>query len=245
MAFRTFLSSMGINAPAVDTVPGRDAVRPGEELPFEVVVRGGGADVKVDRLAVELLIRVEDSESTETGWTNPHVLASSDTGSFALAAKEDRVFESSLVIPWEMPLTHALGNRLKGARCALRTTMEIDNAVDRGDFDEIAVHARPVQDAMFQAFADLGFRFDEAEVKQYYRNFQQTQTLPYCQELEFWFPSSYHRQDQLEMSVITADAESVEVIPGAAGSFLFAADELDVQRWTSWLDEFCRERWAR
>ncbi|GHB58360.1 hypothetical protein GCM10010377_56650 [Streptomyces viridiviolaceus] len=245
MAFRTFLSSMGINAPAVDTVPGRTAVRPGDELPFKILVRGGGADVKVDRLAVELVIRVEESETTETNWTDPHVLATSDTGAFALAAKEDREFEGSLAIPWEMPLTHALGRRLKGARCALRTTMEIDNAVDRGDFDEIAVHARPVQDAMFQAFADLGFRFDEAEVKKHFRNFQQTQTLGYCQELEFWFPASYNRQDQLEMTVITPDAESVEVIPGSTGSFLFTADELDVQRWTSWLDEFCRERWDR
>ncbi|WP_432089240.1 sporulation protein [Streptomyces sp. bgisy095] len=245
MAFRAFFSALGINAPEADTVPDQTAVYPGEELPFKVAVRGGGADVQVERLTVELVIRVEDSESTEAGWANPQVVTSIGIGPFTLAAKDEQSFEGSVAIPWEMPLTHALGSRLKGAQCALRTTMAIDNAVDRGDFDEIAVHARPVQDAMFQAFADLGFRFAEAEVKKHYRNHQQTQTMAYCQELEFWFPTSYNRLDQLEMTVITARPDSVEVIPGSIGSFLFTAEELDVSTWTSWLDDFCRSRWSR
>ncbi|MDI3403965.1 sporulation protein [Streptomyces cavernicola] len=244
MAFRAFFSALGINAPEADTVPARTDVHPGEELPFRVAVRGGGADVQVDRLTVELVIRVEEYEAAETGWAAPQVIASVELGSCTLPAKQELTFEGTVAIPWEMPLTHALGQGLKGARCALRTTMAIDNAVDRGDFDEIAVHARPVQDAMFQAFANLGFRFAEAEVKKHYRNHQRTQKLPYCQELEFWFPSSYNRQSQLEMTVITAQPDSVEVIPGSIGSYLFTADQLDVAAWTNWLDDFCRSRWS-
>ncbi|MFJ7066566.1 sporulation protein [Streptomyces sp. NPDC101115] len=47
---------LGHQRARVDTVPGRTAVHPGEELPFRVAVHGGGADVRVDRLTVELVI---------------------------------------------------------------------------------------------------------------------------------------------------------------------------------------------
>ncbi|MER6912520.1 sporulation protein [Streptomyces sp. NPDC000594] len=246
MAFRTFLSSLGINAPEVDTRPGRTVVRPGEELGFTVVVRGGGAAVEVDRLLVELVLRTEASENSDTSWANPDTALSVVIDPFELAAGEERVFERTLTVPWTLPLTHARGTALKGARSALRTTLEIDNAVDRGDFDEIQVHGLPVQDAFFAAFEKLGFRFHEAEGKKGYARQQKTRTGGFRQELEFWFPASYRYTagGQLEVGLVPTGPDEVEALIGSLDPVFFTAKEMTVEKWAEWLDATCRPRWA-
>ncbi|TMQ89680.1 hypothetical protein ETD83_38900 [Actinomadura soli] len=165
MAFRTFLSSFGVNAPEVTTILESDEVRPGGTVHARVSVKGGGADVRVERIAVQVVTRVEAAEATEKSWDNPGVVAVQSLPAFELAAGEAGEHRVAIEVPWEMPITHALGRRLRGTRAAVRTILEIGRAVDRGDFDEIAVHALPAQDLFFGAYEALGFRFDEAEVK--------------------------------------------------------------------------------
>ncbi|MBE1534346.1 sporulation protein [Actinomadura algeriensis] len=245
MAFRTLLSSLGVNAPRVETVLVSSAVRPGGTLAASVTLEGGGADVSVERLGVELVTRVEARETTETRWTNPGVVVSHGTGAFELGAGETREFRLDIEVPWEMPVTHALGRSLKGARAAVRTTVEIGKAVDRGDFDEVAVHALPAQDMCFEAFRRLGFRFDEAEVKRFRAHGGINQTLPYCQELEFWFPREYGRPrgDQLEVMFI-ARHDSMDLITGPRGPYPFTYSEMERERFVRWLDGHCRSAWG-
>ncbi|WUI01299.1 sporulation protein [Spirillospora sp. NBC_00431] len=243
MALRRLLSSVGVNAPSVETLLERSAIYPGQQLPVTVVMRGGGADVEVGRLVVELVVRVEESEPTETEWNNPQVVTSFQVDRFVLRAGSEVPYKGVLEVPWGMPLTHVLGAPLKGGRCAVRTTIEIDNAVDKGDFDELQVHGLPVHDAMFRAFADHGYRFDEAEVKAHWRNHHTLQTLPYCQELEFWYPPAYRNSAQLEM-VLIVTKDMVEVIPGSVGAYQFAPATLDHAWWSRWIEHFCEPRWS-
>ncbi|CAL9579819.1 Sporulation-control protein spo0M [Streptomyces sp. enrichment culture] len=245
MAFRTFLSALGVNAPTAETTVENPDVRPGEELRCRTVVKGGGAAVRVDRFALELVTRVEAREPSDTGWSNPGVVDVSalDEG-FVLEAGQTLDFTTTFAVPWEMPLTHALGMPLKGARTAVRTVLEIDRAVDRGDFDEVRVHALPAQDVFFQAYLDLGFRFDEAEVKDYVCTGGENQTLRYCQELEFWFPPEYRRESQLE-TLFIARHDSLDLITGSKGPYPFRYADLDRESWTAWLDEHLRSLWFR
>jgi sporulation-control protein len=250
MALRTFLRTLGANAPKVETVLGGDRVRPGEELPYTVTLHGGGADVELERLAVELIIRLEDKEETESGWTNPHVLLENVlAGPRTLEAGEVRRLDGTFRLPWEMPFTHSRGLRVKGPRCAVRTRLEIDNAVDRGDFDEVEVHALPAQDAVLQAFAELGFRMEEAEVKAGMLGNQKTQTLPFWQENEHWFPPAYNwgsgAEAQLEVAVITPGPDTVEVVTGAVETHVFTPAQILAPGWTDWLDRHCRDHFAR
>ncbi|GGM14168.1 hypothetical protein GCM10010129_67920 [Streptomyces fumigatiscleroticus] len=246
MAFRKFLSSLGINAPEVETVLGSSAVRPGDVLEATVQLRGGGADVEVERLRLDVVTRAEDREETETGWANPMTIVSAVVdGPLTLHAGENRTERIALQLPWEMPLTHVLGGRrLRGARVAVRTELAIDNSVDRGDFDEFEVHALPAQDAILKAYADLGFRFDEAEVKLGTPTGAHNSKVGYWQEIETWFPPEYGRGDQLE-SVFVARADSLDLVTGQSGPHLFTYAEQDQDAWTKRIDEHMRKTFMR
>ncbi|MGW0597684.1 sporulation protein [Streptomyces sp. NPDC002776] len=242
MAFRTFLSALGINAPQVETVLDREAVRPGEKLTVVVTLRGG-ADVLVERLKLDVVGRFEDSEPDETGWANPGVILSwTEEGPFALAAGKERVRDVDFELPWEMPLTHVLGGRrLKGARVAVRTELAIDNSVDRGDFDEFSVHALAPQDVVLQAYADLGFRFDEAELKKGTPGSAVASRVGFSQEIELWFPAEYGSIGGLEIA-FNAREDSLDLLTGGSGRLTFSYDDLDPGQVRARLDAHYRER---
>jgi sporulation-control protein len=247
MAFRKFLSSLGINAPEVDTVLGTSVVRPGDVLEATVQLRGGGADVEVERLRLDVVTRAEDREQTETGWDNPLTIVSAVVdGPLTLHAGEHRTERIAIQLPWEMPLTHVLGGRrLRGARVAVRTELAIDNSVDKGDFDEFQVHALPAQDTILQAYADLGFRFDEAEVKLGTPKGGENSQVGYWQEIETWFPQHYRRPGGQLESVFVARPDSLDLITGSSGPHLFNYDELDRDAWTKRIDEHMRTTFLR
>ncbi|WUH97308.1 sporulation protein [Spirillospora sp. NBC_00431] len=243
MAFRTFLGSLGINAPDIATVLESDEVRPGGTVHARVNVKGGG-DVRIERIAVQLVTRVEAAEPTGKSWDNPGVVASQALAAFELASGEVREHRLAIEVPWEMPITHALGGRLRGTRAAVRTILEIDNAVDRGDFDEIAVHALPAQDLFFGAYQTLGFRFDEAEVKTGRVNGGRNQTSKFWQELEFLFPAGYRREPRARLeTVFIARPGSLDLITGPHGPYPFEYAGLTLDQCARWLDEHCRSLW--
>ncbi|MGH3238924.1 MAG: sporulation protein [Spirillospora sp.] len=246
MAFRTFLGSLGVNAPEVATVLESGEVRPGGTLHARVTAKGagGGADVRIERIAVQLVTRVEAAEPTEKSWDNPGVVAFQALPAFGLAAGEVREHRLAIDVPWEMPITHALGRRLHGTRAAVRTILEIDDAVDRGDFDEIAVHALPAQDVFFGAYETLGFRFDEAEVKTGRVNGGRNQTSKFWQELEFFFPDAYGRAPHAQLeTVFIARPDSLDLITGPHGPYPFDYAGLTPDGCATWLDEHCRALW--
>ncbi|MFH8367406.1 sporulation protein [Streptomyces sp. NPDC018031] len=246
MAFRRFLSSLGINAPSVETVPDRTAVRPGEQLGCTVTVRGGGADVTIERLTLQVVARFEDLEGGEHGWDNPGALLTSGVpGPFTLPAGATRTERVVFDLPWEMPLTHVLGGRrLRGARVAVRTELAVDNAVDKGDFDEFEVHALPAQDIVLQAYADLGFRFDEAECKQGTPSAAVRSQVGWWQEIEMWFPADYRRDGQNEIA-FNARHDSLDLLTGGDGLLTFDYRELDPAQVTKVIDEHARSRFAQ
>ncbi|MER7761059.1 sporulation protein [Streptomyces sp. NPDC097619] len=211
MAFRKLLSALGVGAPEVETVLDSVAVRPGGELSGTVTVRGGTVDVAVDRLAVELVVRFE-GHGQEARYL--HRMAEQvPAAGFTLAAGEVRTERFAFVLPLTLPLTHAEGRPLKGAYCAVRTELAVDNAVDRGDLDEVQVHALPSQEAVLRSFAALGFRYEEAEVKPGTAHGSRQDT-PWWQEIELAFPAGY-RPGTLEL-LLQVLPEELDVRPGTS-----------------------------
>ncbi|MFZ3560202.1 MULTISPECIES: sporulation protein [unclassified Streptomyces] len=247
MAFRKFLSSLGVGAPEVETTLSASAVRPGDQLHCNVQLRGGSVDIEVERVRIEIVTRFEDREETETLWSNPGVVKSLVLGEkFELKAGETKDGQVSFEVPWETPLTHVLGGRpLKGARVAVRTELTVDNAVDRGDFDEIQVHALPAQDALLQAYANLGFRFDEAEVKKGTPSGGRNSQTDYWQEIEMWFPADYRRPGGQLETVFVARHDSLDLITGPHGPYPFSYSNIDLPAWTAWLDQHLRATFQR
>ncbi|MET8475318.1 sporulation protein [Streptomyces sp. NPDC006422] len=247
MAFRKFLSSLGVGAPEVETTLSATAVRPGDQLHCNVRLKGGSVDIEVERVRIEIVTRFEDLEETETLWSNPGVVKSLVLGEkFDLKAEEIKDGQVTFDVPWETPLTHFLGGRpFKGARVAVRTELAVDNAVDRGDFDEIQVHALPAQDALLQAYANLGFRFDEAEVKKGTPKGGQNSRENFWQEIEMWFPPEYRRPGGQLESMFFARHDSLDLVTGQFGPFTFPYDNIDVPAWTAWLDQHLRSTFQR
>ena len=70
-----------------------------------------------------------------------------------------------LEIPWETPVTMFAGQHLRGMNIGVTTELEIARAVDAGDLDPINVHPLPAQQAILDAFGQLGFRFRSADME--------------------------------------------------------------------------------
>ncbi|MFF8829173.1 sporulation protein [Streptomyces sp. NPDC015131] len=223
MAFRKFLSALGVGAPEVETTLSTAAVRPGDRLEGRVTLRGGGADTTIQRLGLEVVGRFEDLES-DSGWKNPGVLvASHPVGPFTLRAGETAHWDLGFDLPWEMPLTHALSMPVNGGRVAVRTEVAIDNAVDRGDFDEFRVHALPAQDRLLRILRERGFRYDEAELKRGYAE-GADQAVDFWQEFEFWWPAAYELTGQLEVQFVAREHD-LDLHLGTAARLTFAYDD--------------------
>ncbi|PRH77019.1 hypothetical protein C6N75_22530 [Streptomyces solincola] len=246
MAFRKFLSALGVNAPEVETVVDTPAVRPGERLDCTVTVRGGGADVDVERLRLDLVVRAEDREADgSTAWRNPYPVAVRDLGAFRLPAGETLIRKVSFEVPWEMPLTRARGIALRGAHAAVRTELAVDGAVDKGDFDRVEVHGLPAHDALFDAFEELGFALHETEVKigEWTAVMEDRRTSPWWQEVDFFFPAAYGRgRTELE-AVFVPRPDAVDVHPGGYPPLTLAYAELDQAGWTAAVDACVRRHW--
>ncbi|GAA3790217.1 sporulation protein [Streptomyces phyllanthi] len=242
MAFRKFLSSLGINAPEVETVLDRTVVRPGESLTANITVRGGGADVEIERFAVELVVRFESHGETEARYLNPIFTYTFDAP-FVLRAGETRTEKVALELPWEMPLTHALGRPLTGAYSAVRTLLAIDGAVDRGDVDPVEVHALPAQDAVLRALEELGFRRVEAEVKPGHAHGTR-QSADWWQEIEHRFPAAYGLKD-VELLLVARESD-LDVHPGTSAKRLTLPYEetTDHAVLTTRLDRYLREQFG-
>jgi sporulation-control protein len=132
-------------------------------------------------------------------------------GGFRLAAGEKRDIPFQFPMPWETPVTHMYGQRLRGMIMGLRTELAIAKAVDKGDLDEVAVHPLPAQERILEAFDRLGFRFTKADLEHGMIHGVR-QTLPFYQEIEFYPAPQYAGAiNEAEVTFVT-DPLGVEVI---------------------------------
>ncbi|MFF3212502.1 sporulation protein [Streptomyces sp. NPDC002886] len=249
MAFRKFLSALGVNAPGVETVVENPKVSPGGTVRVVVTAVGGGADVDIERVRLDVVVRAEDRElGGKTSWKQPYVVATVDLDGFRLPAGQTVTVRGEVVLPWEMPLTHALGAPLVGGRAAIRTELAVDKSVDQGDFDEIEVHALPAQDAILQGYTDLGFELREAEVKigflpEIAPRMESRQTLECWQEIDFIFPESWKPGRQELETVFVAREDSLDAHPGGLPAETFVYATLNQPAWTQKLEKHVLGHW--
>ena len=113
-------------------------------------------------------------------------------------------------VPFECPLNVVGGMQLSGMQLGLRTELEVRGAIDPGDLDPIWVHPLPSQDAVLQAFGQMGFRFTKADNERG-RIYGVPQQLPFYQEIEFFPPQQYRGLNQVELSFV-ADHNEMDVV---------------------------------
>ncbi|MCS0635050.1 sporulation protein [Streptomyces sp. LP05-1] len=205
MVFKKLLGSLGVGGPAVDTVLDPGAALPGSGLTGQIHLRGGQADFDIEHITLELVARVE-AESSE-GEREGTVTFERYTvaGGFRLAEGERRSLPFSVTLPWETPVTELYGQPL-GIVLGVRTELGVAGARDKGDLDPLAVRPLPVQEAVLEAFGQLGFGFRAADLE--YGHIGGTgQLLPFYQEIELSPAPRYaHAVSEIEVTFLATPA---------------------------------------
>lgn len=210
MVFKRLLGAIGVGGPSVDTVLDGGAARPGGPLSGRVMLRGGGAEVEVEHIGLELIARVEAEH--EEGESEGAVVFERFTvgGGFRLGEQEERVLPFSVSLPWETPVTELYGQPL-GIVLGVRTEVAVAGARDKGDLDQLAVRPMPVQEAVLEALGRLGFGVRSADLE-YGRIGGTGQQLPFYQEIELTPAPQYaHAVNEIELTFL-ASPTGVEVV---------------------------------
>ncbi|MEZ7153995.1 sporulation protein [Streptomyces sp. MAD19A] len=250
MVFKRLLGSLGVGGPTVDTVLDPGAVRPGGTLTGQVHLEGGQADFDIEHITLELVARVE-AEHAE-GESEGVVAFERFTvgGGFRLASGRRHDVPFTVTLPWETPVTELHGQHL-GIALGVRTELAVAGARDKGDLDQLSIAPLPVQEAVLEAFGQLGFGFRSADLE--YGHIAGTgQRLPFYQEIELTPAPQYaHQVNEIEVTFL-ANAGGVEVVLEAdkrGGLFSGGHDALtrftvghhESHDWTAEVDAWVRQ----
>lgn len=252
MVFKRMLRAFGVGGPTVDTVLTNPNVRPGEMLSGEVRIAGGDHPAEIDHVTLALLTRVE-VESGDNEYNTNMEFHKFSVGQRIMAQPHQNLsLPFQVPVPFECPLNVVGGMQLSGMQLGLRTELEVRGAVDPGDLDPIWVHPLPSQDAVLQAFGQMGFRFTKADNERG-RIHGVPQQLPFYQEIEFFPPQQYRGLHQVELSFV-ADEHAMDVVlemdkkPGlfSEGSDTFRSFQVGLNDyqgtdWTAYLNQWLSE----
>ncbi|SDL41912.1 sporulation protein [Streptomyces indicus] len=249
MVFKKLLASMGAGGASVETVLTEANVVPGGVVQGEVRIQGGSVDQEIESLSVGLQARVEVEGGDQEVKQDIEFTKQRLGGAFELKANALHTVQFGLEIPWETPVTTIDGQQLRGMNIGVTTELEIARAVDSGDLDPINVHPLPAQQAILDAFIQLGFRFKSADMERgHIRGTRQK--LPFYQEIEFFPPSQYQGLSQVELSFVADDREMDVVLemdkkPGLFNSggdtfraFKVGLNDFQGTDWASYLNEW-------
>ncbi|WP_309052693.1 sporulation protein [Streptomyces sp.] len=252
MGFKKLLASLGAGGATVETVLTEENVVPGGVVQGEVRIQGGTVDQQIEGLSVGLQARVEVEGGDQEHKQDLEFVKVRLGGAFEVKAGAVHVVPFGLEIPWETPVTSVAGQRLPGMNIGVTTELEIARAVDSGDLDPINVHPLPAQQAILDAFIQLGFRFKSADMERgHIRGTRQK--LPFYQEIEFFAPQQYRGLNQVEVSFV-ADEREMDVVlemdkkPGLFGegsdsfrAFKVGLNDFHTTDWAAYLNQWLAE----
>ncbi|MEV6236721.1 sporulation protein [Lentzea sp. NPDC051838] len=188
--FKRMLSAFGVGGPSVDTVLDSPHAAPGQVITGQVRIQGGTADAEIGQVVLSLVTRVEvEHGDHEYGGVSEFFRMIVQQG-VRVPAGQLIAIPFQLPMPWETPITAVGGGQLPGMTVGVRTELVIAGAPDKGDLDPVLVHPLASQDAVLNAFGQLGFSFRSADVEAG-RLHGVPQELGFYQEIEFFPPAQF------------------------------------------------------
>lgn len=252
MGFKKLLASMGAGGASVETELTESNVVPGGVVQGEVRLQGGSVNQQIQGLNVGLQARVEVEGNDQEVKQDIEFTKQSIGGAFEVQAGASHVVPFGLEIPWETPITIIDGQPLRGMNIGVSTELDIARALDSTDLDPINVHPLPAQQAILDAFIQLGFRFKAADMERgHIRGTRQR--LPFYQEIEFFAPQQYRGLNQVELTFVADDREMDVILemdkkPGlfSEGSDSFRAFQVGLSDyqgtdWSAYLNQWLAE----
>ncbi|NEW05053.1 sporulation protein [Paenibacillus sp. SYP-B3998] len=213
--FKKMLAKVGIGNIEVDTQFYTEVFVPGEVVEGVVIAKGGSVEQTVDQLYFQLVteyIKPVEKDEDRDGRTEIHF----QTETFVIAnfvLGERLVFMpgETIEIPFSILLPHETPISIGINPIWIHTGLDVDNAIDPTDRDDIEIVAHPFSAIIFEALEALGFQVRKAE-NEYYP--QRNYHLPFIQKFEFEpnFRSEYKKSvDEVEL-VFYPDERGVEII---------------------------------
>lgn len=252
MGFKKLLASLGAGGASVETVLNEPNVVPGGIVQGEVRIQGGSVAQQIEGLSVGLQARVEVESGDEEYKQNIEFHRQQLGGAFEVQPGAVHTVPFGLEIPWETPITHFMGRHLTGMNVGVTTELAIARAVDSGDLDPVNVHPIPAQQAILDAFGQLGFSFRNADLERGHIR-RTRQRLPFYQEIEFHAPQQYRGLNQVELTFV-ADGHEMDVIlemdkkPGlftegsdTFRSFTVGLNNFQATDWAAYLNQWLAE----
>lgn len=243
--FKRMLSAFGVGGPSVDTVLDSPHATPGQVVTGQVRIQGGSADAEIGQVVLSLVTRVEvEHGDHEYGGVSEFFRTIVQQG-VRVPAGQLVAIPFQLPIPWETPITAVGGAQLPGMTVGVRTELVIAGAPDKGDLDPVLVHPLPSQDAVLNAFGQLGFSFRSADVEAG-RLHGVPQELGFYQEIEFFPPAQFAGAvSQVELTFVANPHELYVILEAdkrggmfssggdAFGHFRVSHQEAPVTDWAS------------
>ncbi|MFD5042180.1 sporulation protein [Streptomyces sp. NPDC058378] len=243
MGFKRLLASMGAGGASVETELTELNVVPGGVVQGEVRIQGGSVNQQIEGLSVGLQARVEVEGGDQETKQDIEFTKLRLGGAFEVQAGAVHVVPFGLEIPWETPITMLAGQQLRGMNIGVTTELEIARALDSGDLDPINVHPLPAQQAILDAFGQLGFGFRSADMERgHIRGTRQR--LPFYQEIEFFPPSQYRGLNQVELTFVADDREMDVVLEMDKKPGLFSEGSDSYRAFKVGLNDFQGTDWA-
>ncbi|MEU1077410.1 MULTISPECIES: sporulation protein [unclassified Streptomyces] len=243
MGFKRLLASLGAGGASVETELTEANVVPGGVVQGEVRIQGGSVDQRIEGLSVGLQARVEIEGGDHETKQDIEFTKLRLGGAFEVKAGAVHVVPFGLEIPWETPVTTVAGQPLRGMHIGVTTELEIARALDSGDLDPINVHPLPAQQAILDAFIQLGFRFKSADMERgHIRGTRQR--LPFYQEIEFYAPSEYRGLNQVELTFVADDRAMDVVLEMDKKPGLFSEGSDSYRSFQVGLDDYRGTDWA-
>ena len=135
------------------------------------------------------------------------------------------------------------GQQLHGMNIGVTTELEIARALDSGDLDPVNVHPLPAQQAILDAFGQLGFGFRSADMERgHIRGTRQR--LPFYQEIEFVPPQQYRGLNQVELTFVADDREMDVILEMDKKPGLFSEGSDSYRAFKVGLNDFQGTDWA-
>lgn len=207
MVFKKMLSALGVGGPSIETVLSSPTCQPGGQVQGTIHIIGGEVTSSIENISLALVTRVEVESGDHEYSSNIEFNRIVVYGAFQLQSKATHAMPFSFPVPIETPITSVYGQHLHGMTMGLRTELSIAGAIDKGDLDPISVMPLPAQQAVLDAFANLGFRFKKADLERG-RIRGVDQRLPFYQEIEFYPAPQYQRSfNEVEVTFVAEPHE--------------------------------------
>ncbi|HEX7306852.1 sporulation protein [Lentzea sp.] len=221
--FKRMLGAFGVGGPSVDTVLDSPHAAPGQYVTGQVRIQGGSADAEIGQVVLSLVTRVEvEHGDHEYGGVSEFFRQIVQQG-VRVPAGQLVAVPFQLPIPWETPITAVGGGQLPGMTVGVRTELVIAGAPDKGDLDPVVIHPLPSQDAVLNAFGQLGFSFRSADVEAG-RLHGVPQELGFYQEIEFFPPAQFAGSvSQVELTFVATPRDLYVVLEADKRGGMFSS----------------------